>query len=445
VDRGFERLREAYARALAAALHHRRTFAAAFAAFVLVSLALVPLLGRDFFPTVDAGQLRLHVRAPPGTRIEETERLFGAVEDRVRKIIPADELDTVIDDIGVPVSGINLTLGDPSMISSADGEMLISLQPRHHPTAAYARTLRAQLAEAFPDATFFFLPADISSQILDFGLSAPIDVRLTGPAGNQAANLRIARELASRMATIPGAADVHLAQVTDTPELFVQVDRTAANDVGLTLRDVASDLLVSLASSSQTAPNFWMDPKTGVQYTVAVQTPQVRVDSIHALEATPLNVFEREIEADVLPYAGASGLTVLSYGALCRGLLSGRMTAQTRFEGDDLRKVDPKFQGERFRQYLAAVDELKSLARERFGKSVLALAVRWVLDQGKTIALWGARRPDQLDPIDEIEGWHVDEAAKREIDAILKRCVRDPASPAFMAPPARRPAGISTT
>jgi aryl-alcohol dehydrogenase-like predicted oxidoreductase len=153
----------------------------------------------------------------------------------------------------------------------------------------------------------------------------------------------------------------------------------------------------------------------------------------------PYNLFEREIEADVLPYAKGAGLTVLSYGALCRGLLSGRMSAKTTFEGDDLRKVDPKFQGERFRQYLVAVDELKNLARERFGKSVLALAVRWVLDQGPTIALWGARHPEQLDPIGDIDGWHVDEASKREIDAILKRCIVDPVSPEFMAPPLTRP------
>jgi multidrug efflux pump subunit AcrB len=289
VERGFERLREVYARALAAALRHRMPFVVAFAGFVVLSLTLVPLLGRDFFPTVDAGQMRLHVRAPPGTRIEETQRLFGAIEERVRKIVSADELDVVIDDIGVPVSGINLTLGDPSMISSADGEMLIALKPKHRPTAEYVHALRRELNAAFPDATFFFLAADISTQILNFGLSAPIDVRLTGPAGNQAANLVVARDLAARMGTIPGAVDVHLAQTTDTPELFVNVDRTVAGELGLTMRDVASDLLISLSSSSQTAPNFWMDPKTGVQYPVAVQTPQNRVDSIQSLEATPLS------------------------------------------------------------------------------------------------------------------------------------------------------------
>ncbi len=153
----------------------------------------------------------------------------------------------------------------------------------------------------------------------------------------------------------------------------------------------------------------------------------------------PYNLFERDMEADVLPYAEKTGLTILSYGALCRGLLSGKITAATKFEGDDLRKVDPKFTGTRFPHYLQAVKELDALARERFGKSVLALAVRWVLDQGPTIALWGARRPDQLDPVHDIDGWHIDDAAKRDIDAILKRCITDPVSPAFMAPPAKRP------
>jgi aryl-alcohol dehydrogenase-like predicted oxidoreductase len=153
----------------------------------------------------------------------------------------------------------------------------------------------------------------------------------------------------------------------------------------------------------------------------------------------PYNLFEREIEADVLPYATSAGLTVLSYGALCRGLLSGRMTAETKFEGDDLRKVDPKFQGERFQQYLAAVEEFKRLAADRFGKSVLALALRWVLDQGPTIALWGARHPAHLDPVGEVDGWRIDEASKRDIDTILKRCIKDPVSPEFMAPPLTRP------
>jgi aryl-alcohol dehydrogenase-like predicted oxidoreductase len=164
----------------------------------------------------------------------------------------------------------------------------------------------------------------------------------------------------------------------------------------------------------------------------------VRLDAVQP----PYNLFERDIEADLLPYAKRIRLTALSYGALCRGLLTGTITAATRFKGDDLRKRDPKFQDRRLTQYLAAVDQLKALAQNRFGKSVLALAVRWVLDQGPTIALWGARRPDQLDPIREIDGWHLDGDSKREIDAILKRCITDPVSPDFMAPPTRRPRGV---
>ena len=290
IERGFEKLRDVYGRALEAALHHRQVFIAAFVAATLGSVALIPLLGRDFFPTVDAGQMKLHIRARPATRIEETERLFAAVEERIRWIVPPDELDTITDNIGVPVSGINLTLGDPSMISSADGEMLISLKPKHGPTAAYVHALRRDLHENFPEATFFFLPADISTQVLNFGLSAPLDVRFTGPAANQFKNLAVARHLAADIAKIPGAVDVHLAQVPDTPELAVDVDRSAAEEVGLAMRDVATNVLVSLAGSFQTAPNFWLDPNTGVQYTVAIQTPQFRVDSIPALQSTPVSI-----------------------------------------------------------------------------------------------------------------------------------------------------------
>jgi aryl-alcohol dehydrogenase-like predicted oxidoreductase len=204
----------------------------------------------------------------------------------------------------------------------------------------------------------------------------------------------------------------------------------------------------------------WPDPRVPIEETAAALRALYEAGHIRAIGVSnyspeqmnafgayarldavqpPYNLFEREVEDAVLPYAVRNGLTVLSYGALCRGLLSGRMTPQSRFEGDDLRKVDPKFQAPRYAQYLAAVEELKRLARERYGKSVLALALRWVLDQGPTIALWGARRPEQLEPLAEIDGWHIDEAAKREIDALLARSITDPVSPAFMAPPLKRP------
>ena len=203
------------------------------------------------------------------------------------------------------------------------------------------------------------------------------------------------------------------------PDLETPIAETAR-----TLEDLRQEGKIRAIGVSNYSPNQ-MDPFRRAASLVAVQSPY--------------NLFEREIEVDVLPYAKSANLTVLSYGALCRGLLSGRMTAATTFSGDDLRKIDPKFQGARFRQYLAATAELEKLARERFGRSVLALAVRRVLDQGPTIALWGARRPDQLDPIAEIDGWHIDDDANRQIEAILKRCIKDQVSPSFMAPPVKRP------
>jgi aryl-alcohol dehydrogenase-like predicted oxidoreductase len=207
------------------------------------------------------------------------------------------------------------------------------------------------------------------------------------------------------------------------PDLETPIAETAR-----TLEDLRREGKIRAIGVSNYSP-----AQMGVFRTVA------RLDAVQP----PYNLFEREIDADVLPYAKRAGLTVLSYGALCRGLLSGRMNIQTRFQGDDLRKVDPKFQGERFRQYLSAVHELEKVARERFGKSILALAIRWVLDQGPTIALWGARSPSQMDPVDEIDGWHIDAATKVEIDAILKRCIADPVSPSFMAPPLTRQRELS--
>src|SRR5882672_7434924 len=257
IEHGFERLQNAYARTLSWLLDRRRVFVGLSAAFFVGSMALVPLLGQDFFPTVDAGEMRLHVRARPGTRIEETSRLFAAVEKHVRHIVPPAELDTVIQNIGIPLSGVNLVLGDPSMISSADGEMLVALKRKHQPTAGYMHALRRDFASSFPDSTFFFLPADISSQVLSFGQSAPIDVRITGPSSNEPANLAVARDLVKPLGAIPGAVDVHLAQVTDTPQLLVTVDRTLSQQVGLSQRDVTANMLVSLSSSGQTAPNFW--------------------------------------------------------------------------------------------------------------------------------------------------------------------------------------------
>jgi multidrug efflux pump subunit AcrB len=286
---GFEKLRRVYGSTLAWALAHPRMTTLGFLGFVLLSAALFPMLGRDFFPAVDAGQIKLHVRGPAGTRIEETERNFSRVEDAIRRTIPPEEISQIIDNMGIPNSGINLALSDGSLISAADGEILISLKDDHMlPTPEYVRRLRRVFADQFPGFTFFFLAPDISTQVLNFGISAPIDIQLVGSLANQAENLKIARRLRDEVEKIPGAVDVHLQQVVTTPELLLDVDRTRASQVGLSQQNVASDVLVSLSSSGQVAPNFWVDHKHGVQYNVAVQTPQYRVDSLQALQNTPI-------------------------------------------------------------------------------------------------------------------------------------------------------------
>jgi CzcA family heavy metal efflux pump len=287
----FERARRLYGAYLGWALQRRLLVAAGFGVFVVASIGLLfPHLGRDFFPSVDAGQIRFHVRASPGTRIESTEQAFAKVESIVKSTIPERELETVIDNVGLPVSGINLTLGDPSMISSADGEVLVQLHEKHRPVREYVRTLRHRFAEEMPDVEVFFLAPDITTQVLNFGLSAPIDVQIVGPMANNGNDYAIAQKLEHALLAVPGAVDVHLAQVVGQPELRVDVDRTEASQSGITQRDVANDTFVSLSSSGQVAPNFWLDPKKGLPYLVAVQTPQSQVDSLAALEVTPVHV-----------------------------------------------------------------------------------------------------------------------------------------------------------
>jgi len=287
-ERGFERFRHAYGGLLAWALAHRALAVSAFLTFVAASMALLPLLGRDFFPSVDAGLIKLHVRGVPGTRIEETEREFAKIEDSIRTVIPPSQIETLIDNLGIPYSGLNLSLSEGALISPADGEILVALKEGHRPTPEYVRQLRATLAKAYPHDTFFFLAPDISNQVLNFGMAAPIDVQVQGATGNEAASYHVAQEIAERLKKVPGAADVHLAQVPEQPELRIDVDRTMAGQLGLSEKDVASDLLVSLASSALVAPSYWLD-KRGVQYLVAVQTPQPSVNSFDALKTTPIS------------------------------------------------------------------------------------------------------------------------------------------------------------
>jgi multidrug efflux pump subunit AcrB len=284
-NRGFERVRDRYVEALRWCLGHRGAVFAAMGGFVLVSLCLIPFLGRDFFPAVDAGQFRLHVRAPAGTRLEATEERFYQVGRVIREVIPPNEIGNVLDNIGLPVSGINLAFSDNATISSADGEILVALNPNHKPTAQYTRILREKLHRDFPDMEFSFAAPDIVSQILNFGIPAPIDIQVTGqnPKGYDIAN-----EIKARVAQIPGAADVHVHQLVHGPDLRVNVDRTRAQQIGLTQNDVARTMLVSLSSSGQNAPNFWLNFKNGVNYQVAVQTPQYKMSTLQDLWNTPV-------------------------------------------------------------------------------------------------------------------------------------------------------------
>jgi multidrug efflux pump subunit AcrB len=286
-EHSFERLRDGYRRALTSALDHAWSFSALFLVFCLLSGGLVFFLGRDFFPSVDAGQIRLHMRARTGLRVEETTKLADQVNQTIHQVIPTRDLQTVIDNVGLPYSGINLTYSNSGTIGTSDAEILVQLkQDRGKSTGDYINELRRRLATEFPGVQFFFQPADIVTQILNFGTPAPVDIEIIG--ANQPANYEIAQRLASKMTHIPGAVDVHVQQAFDAPTLYMDLDRTRSQYVGMQARDVAQNLLVSLSSSFQTAPNFWLDPRNGVSYNVAVQTPQYRVDTFQALQNTPI-------------------------------------------------------------------------------------------------------------------------------------------------------------
>ena len=287
-NHAFEALRSRYVGLLDWSLCHRGRTLAAFGIFFAASLGLGALVGEDFFPAVDSGQMRLHARGPAGTRIEETELRFSDLEQEIRAAIPPDEIDMLLDNIGIPNSWPAIAQGDIPTISSADGEILISLKKeKHGPTRDYEVLLRRRLGERFPDMTFFFQPANITSQILNFGLPAPIDLQVVGR--NAEANYAIAQNLARRIARIPGAADVHVHQVANQPVIRLDVDRTKASQMGLTQRDVTSSMLISLSGSGTVAPNFWMNWSNGVSYSVGVQTPQYRIDSLDALLRTPIS------------------------------------------------------------------------------------------------------------------------------------------------------------
>jgi multidrug efflux pump subunit AcrB len=282
----FEQTRARYRSLLELALSRPKTFIAAYLGCVLLSFGLVPFLGENFFPSVDSGQILMHVRAPTGTRIEETARLCDLVENTIRETIPPDELDTIVDNIGLPYSGINMAYSNTGTIGPEDADVLISLKEGHAPTAGYVKELRTKLPEKFTGATFAFLPADIVSQILNFGLPAPIDVQVVGP--DLEASYAYATDLLKRIRTVPGIADARMQQALDYPQINVDVDRSLAGIVGLTQRDVANSLLITLSGSGQVRPNFWLNTKNGVSYPIVVQIPQYWMDTVSDLVNLPI-------------------------------------------------------------------------------------------------------------------------------------------------------------
>ncbi len=285
-DRAFERFRRGYVVVLSALLVRRRAFASAFLAFCVASCGLYLLLGRDFFPSVDAGQIRLHFRAATGTRIEETARLADDIEKFIRRVVPKEQLETIVDNLGLPYSGINLSYSNAGTTGTLDGEIQIALKPEHDATEVHIARLRRELPEAFPGIEFFFQPADIVSQILNFGLPAAIDIQFSGQ--NLNGNYKAAQALLAKVRSVPGTVDSHIQQRSDLPGFAVQMDRTRVQQLGLSALNVAQNLLIMLAGSFQTAPAFWLSPTNGVVYQVGVQSPQYRIDSLDALLRTPV-------------------------------------------------------------------------------------------------------------------------------------------------------------
>lgn len=295
----FERFRERYRETLEWCLHHRQYVMVLFLALVVGSGLLVFVIGEDFFPYVDSGQMRLHVRTPEGTRIEEAEQVFAQVDAEIRRQIPPDEVELILDNIGLPASGINLAFSDSATIGNSDGDILIALNAeKHGSTRQYMRKLRRVLNEKFPQETFFFAAANMTNQILNFGLPSPIDVQVVGR--DSVNNYKVVQKMLKRIQQIPGVVDARIHQQIAYPTLNVNIDRDKAQQFGLTQRDVASSMLISLSGSYQTAPNQWLNPQNGVNYSVTVQTPQYRIDSIDAMQRTPIT-----------PATGNSGNTQL--------------------------------------------------------------------------------------------------------------------------------------
>jgi multidrug efflux pump subunit AcrB len=324
-ERGFERFRDAYGNAVAYALATPIATIVFFLLLIAVSIPLFPLLGRDFFPAVDAGQMRLHVRAPPSTRLEQTQADFAQVEAAIRQIVGERQIDVILDNIGLPYSGINIALSDSATVGPMDGEILISLKEKHTPTAALVAELRRELPKRFASLQFFFQPADIVDQVLNFGQPAPVDIRVSGPNNDDA--FALASKLARDLRTVPGVVDSHVFQVPDAPSLTIDVDRGLANEVGLDQQQIAGNVLTTTNSSAQSAPNFWVDPRNSVSYPLAVQVPTYHIESSHDLWTLPVTPGGARQAGQIL-------MNVASFGRAKVPLVASQLNIRPVFDVD---------------------------------------------------------------------------------------------------------------
>jgi multidrug efflux pump subunit AcrB len=342
-NHGFDRFRNRYRDTLEWTLSEPLRTVLFFAVLIVCSLMLFPALGRDFFPQVDGGQMRLHVRAPPGIRLEQTQSDFAQVEAAVRRIAGADQIDTILDNIGLPYSGMNIALSDSATVGPMDGEILVSLKPRHRPTAALVARLRRELPERFPELQFFFQPADIVDQVLNFGQPAPIDIRVSGPDSD--ASYVVASKLAHDLTRVPGIVDSHVFQVPNAPTLNVDVNRSLATELGLQQRSTANDVLIATNSSAQSAPNFWIDPKNQVSYPLVVQLPTYHIDSSHDLWTMPLT-------AGVNGGTGQLLMNVASFGRGIAPLVLSQLNIRPVFD------VDADVQGRDLNSAATEIDQV---------------------------------------------------------------------------------------
>ena len=336
-ESGFERFRHGYLGLLTFCVDHAGAFLIVFFVFALASLALIPTLGQDFFPSVDSGQFIIHVRAHTGTRIEETAALCDHVEQTIREQIPADEVVTILDNIGLPNSRLNLSYSTSAPVGTADADIQVQLTHDHHPSEQYIERLRAVLAREYPGVTFYTVPVDIVTQILNFGLAAPIDIQIVGP--NLYANRALAERMLNEVRYVPGAADVRIQQPFNDPNFTVNVDRTRAAETGLTQQNVAQSLLVALSGSFQTSPNFYLDPRNGVSYSIAIQTPQYHMDTMAQLESLPITGSATTNAAGTAPSTAAPGSESLAAPGRAPTAAPGSLAPQQTL--DNLASVVP--------------------------------------------------------------------------------------------------------